>query len=61
MATTLGTTTQEVGTGVIVSVTGLEMTGTLGTTSQTGTAVETLDSLSVGVALSGATVSWSGS
>ena len=61
MATTLGTTTQEVGTGVIVSVTGLGMTGTLGTTSQTGTAVETLDSLSVGVALSGATVSGEGS
>ena len=61
MTTTLGTTTQEVGTGVIVSVTGLSMTGTLGTTSQTGTAVETLDSLSVGVALSGATVSGEGS
>ena len=50
MATTLGTTTQEVGTGVIVSPTGLAMTGALGTTSQTGTAVETLNSLSVGVA-----------
>jgi hypothetical protein len=61
MATTLGTTTQEVGTGVIVSATGLAMTGALGTTSQTGTAVETLDSLSVGVALSGATVSGEGS
>jgi len=61
MSTTLGTTTQEVGTGVIVSVTGLEMTGALGTTSQTGTAVETLDSLSVGVALSGVTVSGEGS
>ena len=61
MATTLGTTTQEVGTGVIVSPTGLSITGALGTTSQTGTAVETLDSLSVGVALSGATVSGEGS
>ena len=61
MSTTLGTTTQEVGTGVIVSVTGLEMTGALGTTSQTGTALETLDSLSVGVALSGVTVSGEGS
>jgi len=61
MSSTLGTTTQEVGTGVIVSVTGLEMTGALGTTSQTGTALETLDSLSVGVALSGATVSGEGS
>jgi hypothetical protein len=61
MTTTLGTTTQEVGTGVIVSPTGLAITGALGTTSQTGTAVETLDSLSVGVALSGATVSGEGS
>jgi hypothetical protein len=61
MATTLGTTTQEVGTGIIVSPTGLAMTGALGTTSQTGTAVETLDSLSVGVALSGVTVSGEGS
>ena len=61
MSTTLGTTTQEVGTGVIVSPTGLAMTSALGTTSQTGTALETLDSLSVGVALSGATVSGEGS
>jgi hypothetical protein len=61
MTTTLGTTTQEVGTGVIVSPTGLAMTSALGTTSQTGTAVETLDSLTVGVALSGATVSGEGS
>jgi len=61
MTTTLGTTTQEVGTGVIVSPTGLTMTGALGTTSQTGTAVETLGSLSVGVALSGVTVSGEGS
>jgi len=61
MTTTLGTTTQEIGTGVIVSPTGLAITGALGTTSQIGTAVETLDSLSVGVALSGATVSGEGS
>ena len=61
MSTSLGTTTQEVGTGVIVSVTGLEITGALGTTSQTGTNLITLDSLSVGVALSGATVSGEGS
>jgi len=61
MTSALGTTTQEVGTGVIVSLTGLEMTSALGTTSQTGTAVETLDSLTVGVALSGATVSGEGS
>jgi len=61
MTSALGTTTQEVGTGVIVSPTGLEMTSALGTTSQTGTAVETLDSLTVGVALSGVTVSGEGS
>ena len=61
MSTALGTPTVEVGSGVIVSATGLEMTSALGTTSQTGTAVETLDSLTVGVALSGATVSGEGS
>ena len=61
MATSLGTTTQEVGTGVIVSVTGLEITSALGTTSQTATALQTLDSLSVGAALSGVTVSGEGS
>jgi hypothetical protein len=54
MSTALGTTTQEVGTGVIVSVTGLSMTSALGSTTQTGTAVETLDSLTIGAALSGA-------
>jgi hypothetical protein len=54
MATSLGTTTQEVGTGVIVSATGVSMTSALGTTSQTGTAVETLGSLTIGAALSGA-------
>ena len=54
MSTTLGTTTQEVGTGVIVSTTGVSMTSALGTTTQTGSALETLDSLTVGVALSGA-------
>jgi hypothetical protein len=61
MSTALGTPTVEVGSGVIVSATGLEMTSALGTTSQTGTAVETLDSLTIGVALSGATVSGEGS
>ena len=61
MSSALGTTTQEVGTGVIVSVTGVSMTGALGTTSQTGTAVETLGSLTVSAALSGATVSGEGS
>ena len=54
MATSLGTTTQEVGTGVIVSATGVSITSALGTTSQTGTAVQTLDSLTIGAALSGA-------
>jgi hypothetical protein len=54
MSTSLGTTTQEVGTGIIVSATGLSMTSALGTTSQTGTAVETLGSLTIGAALSGA-------
>ena len=54
MSTALGTTTQEVGTGVIVSVTGLSMTSALGSTTQTGTAVQTLDSLTIGAALSGA-------
>ena len=54
MSTSLGTTTQSVGTGVIVSATSLTMTSALGTTSQTGTAVETLDSLTIGAALSGA-------
>ena len=54
MSTSLGTTTQSVGTGVIVSATGLGMTSALGTTSQTGTAVQTLGSLTIGAALSGA-------
>jgi len=61
MATSLGTTTQEVGTGVTVTPTSLTMTGALGTTSQTGDSLLTLDSLSVGVALSGVTVSAAGS
>jgi hypothetical protein len=54
MSTSLGTTTQSVGTGIIVSATGLGMTSALGTTSQTGTAVQTLGSLTIGAALSGA-------
>ena len=61
MSSALGTTTQEVGTGVIVTLDSLQLTSSLGTTSQIGTAVETLDSLSVGVALSGVTVSGEGS
>ena len=54
MTSALGTTTQEVGTGVIVSVTGLSMTSALGATTQEASAVETLDSLTIGAALSGA-------
>ena len=61
MATSLGTTTQEVGTGVTITPTSLTMSGALGTTTQTGTSLLTLDSLSVGVALSGVTVSGEGS
>ena len=61
MSTALGTTTQEVGTGVTVTLDSLQLTSSLGTTSQTGTALETLDSLLVGVALSGVTVSGEGS
>ena len=61
MSTALGTTTQEVGTGVTVTLDSLQITSSLGTTSQTGTALETLDSLLVGVALSGVTVSGEGS
>jgi len=61
MSTALGTPTVEVGSGVIVNVTGLEMTSALGTTTQTGTVVQTLDSLLINAALSGATVSGEGS
>jgi hypothetical protein len=61
MSTDLGTSTVEVGSGVIVSVTGLEMTSALGDTTETGTSLVTLDSQLVSVALSGATVSGEGS
>jgi hypothetical protein len=61
MSTDLGTPTIEVGSGVIVSVTGLEMTSALGDTTETGTSLVTLDSQLVSVALSGATVSGEGS
>jgi hypothetical protein len=61
MSTDLGTPTVEVGSGVIVSVTGLEMTSALGDTTETGTSLVTLDSQLVSVALSGATVSGEGS
>jgi hypothetical protein len=54
MSTALGTPTVEVGSGVIVSVTGLEMTSALGDTTETGTSLVTLDSLTIGAALSGA-------
>jgi len=61
MSTALGTPTVEVGSGVIVSVTGLEMTSALGDTTETGTSLVTLDSQLVSAALSGATVSGEGS
>ena len=61
MSTSLGTPSVEVGSGVIVNATGLEMTSALGTTTQTATALQTLDSLTIGAALSGATVSGEGS
>tara|TARA_R100000687_G_C6424919_1_gene152856 strand:+ start:58 stop:1047 length:990 start_codon:yes stop_codon:yes gene_type:complete len=55
MSTALGTTTQEVGTGVIVSVTGLSMTSTVGTLEVSeATALVNPTALTVGVALSGA-------
>ena len=55
MSTALGTTTQEVGTGVIVSVTGLSMTSTAGTLEVSeATALINPTALTVGVALSGA-------
>ena len=55
MSTALGTTTQEVGTGVIVSVTGLSMTSTAGTLEVSeATALVNPTALTVGVALSGA-------
>lgn len=41
MSTSLGTTTQEVGTGVIVNATGLSMTSAAGSISGTGLAVIT--------------------
>ena len=61
MSTNLGTPTVEVGTGVIVSVTGLAMTSALGDTTETGTALIEPTALTIGAALSGATVSGEGS
>ena len=61
MTTDLGTPTVEVGTGVIVSVTGLAMTSALGDTTETGTALIEPTALTIGAALSGVTVSGEGS
>jgi len=61
MSTNLGTPTVEVGTGVIVSVTGLAMTSALGDTTETGTALIEPTALTIGAALSGVTVSGEGS
>ena len=61
MSTDLGTPTVETGTGVIVSVTGLAMTSALGDITETGTALIEQTALTIGAALSGATVSGEGS
>jgi hypothetical protein len=55
MATSLGTTTQEVGTGVIVSPTGLSMTSSAGSLEVSeATALINPTALTIGAALSGA-------
>jgi len=62
MATSLGTTTQEVGTGVIVSPTGLSITSSAGSLEVSeATALINPTALTIGAALSGATVSGEGS
>ena len=61
MSTALGTPTVEVGTGVIVSVTGLGMTSATGDISGTGLAIITPTPVTISAALSGATVSGEGS
>ena len=63
MSTTLGTTTQEVGTGVIVTPTPVTMTAVAGSLSVSGATalVEPTGLTVVGVALSGVTVSGEGS
>ena len=62
MSTALGTTTQEVGTGVIVSPTGLSMTSALNSvTISEASALVNPTALTIGAALSGATVSGEGS
>ena len=62
MSTSLGTTTQEVGTGVIVSPTGLSMTSSAGSLEVSeATALINPTALTIGAALSGVTVSGEGS
>ena len=62
MSTSLGTTTQSVGTGVIVSATGLSMTSAAGTLEVSeATALVNPTALTIGAALSGVTVSREGS
>ena len=62
MSTSLGTTTQSVGTGVIVSATGLSMTSAAGTLEVSeATALVNPTALTIGAALSGVTVSGEGS
>ena len=62
MSTSLGTTTQSVGTGVIVSATGLSMTSAAGTLEVSeATALVDPTALTIGAALSGVTVSGEGS
>ena len=61
MSTALGTTTQEVGTGVIVSPTGLSMTSASGDISGAGIAIVTPTPVTISAALSGVTVSGEGS
>ena len=62
MSTSLGTTTQSVGTGVIVSATGLSMTSAAGTLEVSeATALVNPTALTIGAALSVVTVSGEGS
>ena len=62
MSTSLGTTTQEVGAGVIVTPTALTMTASAGTLEVSeATALVNPTALTIGAALSGATVSGEGS
>ncbi len=61
MSTALGTTTQEVGTGVIVTPTPVTMTAAAGDISGAGLAIVTPTPVTISAALSGATVSGEGS